>query len=404
MTRDDRSPSLPSGGLLAAYLALAMAIGPLAHYTMSALGPLVVADLKLSATEFGWLWSVTFGAASIFTISGGKLTDRLGARRMLLAVFGVAAVGLVAVGTSRNYLWLLVGIAISGLVQAISNPATNLVIATEVPPNRRGLVVGVKQSGVQVGQFMVGVALPALALATSWRHAVMAPTVLALLGMFITWRVVPPSARLPKRRRAERAAVPNHIWWLSGYALLTGVAIQASNVYLPLYAHQELGATTARAGFVAAVLGGVGVLGRLAWGNVIDRILDVRMLLAWLAGLSAIAIGMFAVAGAWGEHWLWLGAGLFSFSALSANVVIMVAVVRGSPPEAVGHATGWPALGLYVGFMIGPPVFGVIVDSGGGYSIAWFALLAVSAVLALLTVHWATRGRPQRRDPGTVLG
>ncbi|MPV35532.1 MFS transporter [Georgenia subflava] len=388
------SPSPMREGLLAGYLALAMAVGPLAHYAISALGPYVVSELSLSAGEFGWLWFVTFGIAAALTIAGGRLTDRWGPRRLLLVGFACGAVALLVIGSAPSFVWLMAGIGVAGVVQAIANPATNHVISTDIGSGRYGLVVGVKQSGVQIGQLLAGLVLPLVAAWTSWRHAILYCTGLALAGLWLTWRMRFSAGGSRPDQAGRPSRVPARIWWLSGYALLMGVLIQASNVYLPLYAHQELGATFTRAGMVAAVLGGVGVAARMAWGRLVDRFADERAVLLWLAVLAAVAVAMFALSASVGELLMWLGAALFSFSALSANVVIMAAVVRSSPPGTVGRNTGWPSLGLYVGFMLGPPLFGIVVDHLGGYLTAWFGLLVTAVLLAVLTWQWRT-ARPQ---------
>ncbi len=103
---------------LAGYLALAMGVGPLAHYALSALGPLVVDDLDLSATQFGELWLVAFGAAAVGTPIAGRLTDRLGPRRMLQWTFITAGAAIVTVGLSGSLFTLLVGVTLAGLAVA----------------------------------------------------------------------------------------------------------------------------------------------------------------------------------------------------------------------------------------------------------------------------------------------
>ncbi|WP_141276381.1 MFS transporter [Pseudonocardia hydrocarbonoxydans] len=391
------TPLLNRPAPLATYLALVMGIGPLVHYAISAMGPLVVADLGLTATEFGLLWFVSFGAAGLCTITGGKLTDRFGARILLCGVFVVAGVSLVTAGLAGAYGWLVLALALSGVAQSVSNPATNSVVAGAVPAHRRGVVLGIKQSGVQASQFAAGLALPSAALLLGWRAAVLACAAVAVVGLLVTVVGLPREPGAGRRDRGVRSSVPIEVRWMTLYAFGMGVVTQATNVYLPLYGHQELGLSITQAGLVAAVLGGVGVVARLCWGRLSDRFTDVRLPLLVLALLAAAAMSAVLLAARAGQWLLWTGAGLFSISALAANVIIMVAIVRFVRREEVGHATGWVSLGLYAGFTVGPLGFGLLVDAAG-FMAAWSATAVIGLLLAVLMAALRTLRRRRPDD------
>lgn len=400
MKGHDHAPSAGYEPVLAGYLALGMGVGPLTHYALSALGPLVVSDLGLSATEFGGLWLVAFGAAAACTPGFGRLTDRLGSQRMLRLTFALAGAAMVAVSMSHSLVPLVLGVGLAGMAVATSNPATNLAVADSVTVGRQGLVVGAKQSGVQASQLLAGLALPGLAVVLDWRAAILLCAPLAVLGFVATRWVGGPAAPRAVRAGAPPAAMDPSVWWLTAYALVTGAAIQATNVYLPLYAHDVLGQSVSEAGLVSATLGGTGVLARLVWGRVMDRVPNTPALLAGLAALAGAGLAVCDLAAAFSDVMVWLGAATFGASALAANVVIMMTVVRTAPKGSVGRATGWTSLGLYAGFMIGPLTFGVFVDSPAGYGGAWSYLCVLSVLLIVITVCWKRFGRraPEPRE------
>jgi sugar phosphate permease len=91
---------------------------------------------------------------------------------------------------------------------------------------------------------------------------------------------------------------------------------------------------------------------------------------------------------------LWLGAALFGASAIAANVVVMLVAVRLSPYAVVGTATGIVAVGLYLGFALGPVGFGLVVDRTGSYTVGWLAVLTVFAVAAGLVLVWRSQVAP----------
>ena len=265
MTASVRTPV--RGSVLAGYLALAMGVGPLGHYALSALGPLVVDDLDLSATQFGGLWLFAFGAAAVGTPIAGRLSDHMGPQRMLRWTFVSAAAAIATLGVARSWPVLVAGVMLAGLSMAIGNPATNLAVARDVDRSRQGLVIGAKQSGVQGSQLLAGLALPALAVGLGWRPALLVCVVIPVVAVVFCGAVVAPSDPPARRERRLPATLDADVRWLAAYALVVGAIIQATNVYLPLYVHHALHRPVGEAGLVAAVLGGSGVVARLGWGG-----------------------------------------------------------------------------------------------------------------------------------------
>jgi MFS family permease len=116
---------------------------------------------------------------------------------------------------------------------------------------------------------------------------------------------------------------------------------------------------------------------------------DYRHVLTLLAALASLAILAIICASAVASWLLWVGAALFSCSVLAANVVVMLAVVRAAA-TSIGRSTGLVSLGLFLGFMVGPPATGVVVDQAG-FAPAWCVLLAITMGLTTLPLVWQKR-------------
>ena len=80
----------------------------------------------------------------------------------MLIAFAIAAATLVAMALAPAYPAMLVAAGLAGLALATGNPVTNKLVAVHLPPGTRGLVMGGKQAGVQVGAFMAGALLAPL--------------------------------------------------------------------------------------------------------------------------------------------------------------------------------------------------------------------------------------------------
>src|SRR5690606_7038648 len=122
------------------------------------------------------------------------------------------------------------------------------------------------------------------------------------------------------------------VWWLAAFAFLSGCALQATNVYLPLYGYQAVGLAGAAAGALTAVVGGVGLVARILWGRMVGRVPAPRAPLLVLVAGSLLGLGLILLAGTAGAALLWVGTAVFAATGIAASVVLMVTVIRVVPP------------------------------------------------------------------------
>ncbi|TFV67952.1 MFS transporter, partial [Blastococcus sp. CT_GayMR20] len=276
-----------------ATLTFTMAGPPLIVIALSALGPLVVDDLDLTRAEFGSFAMVAFAVAAAFSAAGGRLVDRVGGRPATMVVCGGACASLLLVAAAPTYGLVLGAVALSGFLLALANPATNLLVSTHVPPGRRGALVGLKQSGVQLSQVVGGALLPGLAVLAGWRVAATVAAGLLAPTLLMSYFFVPgTSVRADAGPARIRRRVPVDVWWMTGYSFLLGCALQATVVYLPLFGHEDLGLSVSAAGLTAAVMGAVGLVARVAWGRLFERVRRPELLLAFLPVVATGAVGV----------------------------------------------------------------------------------------------------------------
>ena len=104
-------------------------------------------DLGISKGQIGLLVGLYFGCTGLGSIMGGRLTDRFGARAVVVADMvsvTIAGAFAAAVGT---YWSLLVAAIIGGSGYALVNAGTNVAMAHAVPIRRRTLAMSVKTAG-----------------------------------------------------------------------------------------------------------------------------------------------------------------------------------------------------------------------------------------------------------------
>lgn len=382
-----------STGPFAAALALAMGVGPMAIYALTALSPVITADLGLGRTAFGSLATVAFTVAAVCSIFGGRFIDRAGARTVLVMLFAGSGAALVLISVAPGYVWLLVAVALSGAAQSLSNPVTNRLIATRLLPGRQGVVMGVKQSGVQLMQFTAGATLPTAAFLVGWRTALGLTAIVAVVGLAFARSTVARAPGTPVLTKPGPGAgkLPSVVWWLAAYSFLVGAGLQATNVYMPLYAFEDLGLSATAAGATTALMGGVGLAARFGYGRIAERLQRPRGFLLALAALATVGTLVLMGPARSMPEFVWLGTAIHGLTALASNVVAMMAVITLVPGRQVGAATGVLAMGMYIGFALGPIVFGVVTDWTGQYLAGWTFVLVLYGLATALTSAWTRR-------------
>jgi predicted MFS family arabinose efflux permease len=385
-------------------LTLGMAVCTFLPYALGALGPFITDDLGITRTALGSLTTVMYIVGGALSPLAGPMVDRFGGRQSLDVAFLTGALAMAVVAMlGGHYAGLVAGSAVFGIAIAFGNPATNQLAARSVRAGQHGIVTGIKQSGVQVGAFLAGFALPRVAETTGWRPALGGCAALGVGGLVLARRYVPRPAGEVSPAPAEAAAdsgppvdrpqpLGRGVDQLTVYALLMGFGVGAVSAYLPLYAVEELGFSRGTAGLTAALMGFVGIGARVGWGRRQDHTTKpVMRSLGTLAVGSVAASAAMGAAPSLGSGFLWAGAALFGATAVAWNALGMLSIVRDVEVTVAGRASGRVLLGFYIGFVVGPVSFGWAVDHVG-YAAGWIAVTAGFALAAALTLRWIWDG------------
>ena len=377
---------------MAATLTGAISIATLPSLLLSVLAPVVTADLQISRSAFGLLVTTIFVGGGLTSVWAGRLVDQLGGRRSLLLLYLLGSVTVIGMAAAPNYGWLLVAALIAGFPGALSNPVTNQVISAVVSPGRRGLIVGVKQSGAQIAWTAGGLILPVLGVAMGWRGAGLVIAVLPLVGVIATRRLLPAASAGPVPRAEGRLPLRGAVLSLTTYALLMSIGTAAVVTYLPLYAYEALDFSVGAAGAAASLAGVAGFVGRVTWGRAAERVGSPAMALLVIAGSSVVAV--VALLAAPVAPWLvWPAAIVYGGTAGAWSAVGMVAVLTEVDPRFAGRASGVVLLGFYGGFIASPMLIGALADRTGSYTLGWSLVGAVFLGSIAVALHWHVRRR-----------
>jgi EmrB/QacA subfamily drug resistance transporter len=112
-------------------------------------------SLHMSLSELEWVvagYALTFAA---FMLTGGKLADLLGRRRIFMAGLVIFTGASLACGLATSGAFLIGARVVQGLGGALINPATLSIIAATFPPRERGKAIGI-WAGVSAMALAIG--------------------------------------------------------------------------------------------------------------------------------------------------------------------------------------------------------------------------------------------------------
>ncbi len=379
--------------------------------------------------EFGWSTSVMSLAVSVNLLLYGltapfaaALMDRFGVRQVV-----ATALILVALGAGGSILmtasWQL--LLFWGLLIGLGTGSMALVFAATIANrwfvHRRGLVMGILTAGSATGQLIFLPPVAALAETSGWRSASLVVAAAALLAVPLVWFVMrdhpadrgvlpygadpdtyvapPPAAGGAARRAFEGlafAARTRSFWALAiAFAICGATTNGLIGIHFIPSAHDHGMATTTAAGLLA-VVGVFDIVGTVASGWLTDKF-DPRKLLIIYYVFRGVGLLLLP----------WLLAETIHPSIVLFVVIYGLDWVATVPPTAAlcreifgDRGTivfGWVFAAHQIGAAAAALGAGIIRDTFGEYTYAWWggaALCAIAAVLSLAV----------RRERAVVIG
>ena len=380
-------PRSPVRAVAIAAAATTVAVLPI--FMIGALSVQIRAELVFSNAQLGALFATFSVVTALLSPHAGRLAERIGAGRSLgsaVTLSGAALLGIAALG--RSWEALLVLAIVGGLGNAMTQPATNLVVARSVRSERQGIAFGIKQSAIPAATMLAGISVPIAGLWLGWRWA-FAATGLACVPLAAA------SARLGvlpgHRGGTARVSLDWRRLLLLASAAGVGTAAGSSIGAFLVPTGVAAGLAPGIAGLTLAVASMTAIATRVSAGWAADRVampaypLIVCLLLVGATGLSLIGLGV-------GRLFV-VGAMIGMLGGMGWNGLMNYAVVR-DYPTIPAASTAVTQGGLALGVGLGPLAFGLLVDLRS-FTVAWTAAAGCMA-LATIFVAAAMRLEPRR--------
>ncbi|MDO9316427.1 MAG: MFS transporter [Burkholderiaceae bacterium] len=371
------------------------------HLLLPPLFPLFIRDFGSSYAELGLLLTLFFAISGIGQALAGFVVDRIGARPVLFAALGCFALAGVTVSLSTGYGGLMLGAALAGLGNCPFHPADFTILNRRVSGPRLGHAFSVHGLAGNLGWAAAPLFLTGLtAVFGSWRLASACASLWAVVVMVVLWInrdaiddrqgdavSSQSSGRFARAGAGTTAEHPMNfmrspsVWLCFSFFFWSTSALSAIQSFSSPALQQLVGLPLSVTSLVVTgymLFGAVGIVigGFLvAQSERLEKIIASCLLLSaamlvlvgtgWVPGVAAAVLT--AVSG--------FGTGL---AGPSRDMLIKQA----APPGATGRVYGMVYSGLDLGFALGAPVFGAMLDHGWPSGVFYGSALTLTVAVA----------------------
>ena len=398
MTTSTLNPIAPAGSnslrkdaQVIGLVGLAHMISHFSQLLLPPLFPWLKEAFNASYTELGFLMTVFFVVSCIVQTLSGFVVDRFGPRPILFA--GLSCLGLAAFGfsISTSYWMMACFSALAGVGNGVFHPVDYTLINRKVSSSRLGHAYSTHGVTGSLGWALAPVMMVPIALAYSWRVALMSAGALAfiVLALLILNRdklTLAPSAPPAPSKSTPGAGeggldflkIPA-VWMCFGFFLLYAIVISVIQAFAPEAARQLHGVPVAMAAvcltiYMVCSAGGMVVGGFLAADpSRCERVVGCAF---GVAAVFALTLGLAPLPG-FAVPFVF---GVMGFASGIAGPSRDLLVKKSTPENSTGRVYGVVYSGLDIGQAIAPLFFGSLMDHHN-YSGVFIGLAVVQCIL-----------------------
>jgi MFS family permease len=376
---------------------------------ISTAAPLIKAELGLSNTELGFVFSAFAYPYALFQLVGGWLGDKFGARRTLGICGLVVCAATVATGAAGGLAALLAARLALGFGEGAAFPTATRAMTSWIPVGQFGFAQGITHSFARFGNAITPPLIAALVAIVTWRGSFVVLGLASLVWVAAWYAFFRDEPRQHKRMTEEElatlpparsSAARRPVAWLKLARRILpvtlvdfcyGWTLWLFLSWIPSFFVQNFHLNLKDSALFSAGVFFAGVVGDTLGGVVSDVILrrtgDVR-----LARCRVIAAGLFGgflfLIPVVFIHDLTITAGCLTLAFFCVELVVapIWSVPMDIAPRHAGTASGMMNFGFGLAGIVSPVVFGFLIDATGSWALPFvgsIALLLIGALLAL---------------------
>lgn len=405
-----RSKTISASAVVLILLCLMYGITYIDRVNVSAAASVLQKDLHLTNTQLGLVFSAFAYPYLIFTVFGGWLSDRFGARKALTLAAVVWGTATLLTGIVSTLPAILFARVMLGLGEGATFPIATRAMSDWMPEVKRGFAQGITHSSSRLGTALTPPLVAGLIAATSWRSAFIVLGIISLAWAFAWGHYFRDDPRThPGVTAQERESLPTcslltegnrpPVPWLrlivrmfpvTGVYFCYGWTLWLYLAWVPSFFLHSYGLDLQTSALFSAGVFLAGVVGDTLGGVISDRILVrtgnrkkarrdlvVAGFLCSLAAMLPILVVRSAIPAA-----ICLS---LAFFCSEFTIGPMWAIPMDIAPEYSGSASGVMNIGSPLAAILSPLIFGYVIDKTGNWTLPFVGstgLLLLGSILA----------------------
>lgn len=348
--------------------------------------PSLVHERGLSLAAAGTVSAMSLVGVLCFLIPWGLVVDRVGEKFVLLAGLGGTAVAGLLATAAHDTVQLGAALFVAGACAASSSSASGGIVVGWIPPERRGLAMGIRQMAQPLGVGIAAMTIAAIAAHHGIATALAVPAVAAVVAVVAVAIVVldPPRPERIAAHTANPYRADTYLLRIHASSILLVVPQFLIWTYALVWLLDDRGWQPAAAGLLVAGTQLLGAFGRILSGQVSDMARSRMRPMRWVAvaaGATMALLGLTAGLG-WGLALVLLA--VATMITVADNGLAFTATAERAGPFWSGRALGVHNTAQYLTAAACAPLAGAVI-TWWGFPVT-FALAALFPLAAIAIV------------------
>ena len=342
--------------------------------------PEIRQTFSLSEVAAGSLFSVMMLIAALTSAVAGRLADKFGRKRVLIAGLSLLALGFGLAGVSHDPLVFFLLLAVTGIGYGFTPPSL-YAIMSDLLPHRRGLGASLVSVTYGIGGAIGAVLASRVTANFGWRAAFVTVSVIASADMLLQllWIRDAHSARSAARTGSFRDALSLSILILALAEFIGGSVFWSSAAWTPTLLRTAKALSLKDTGWIMGVLSVANMCGSFCLGNLSDKFGRKRVvaLSAFPAALAAFVL-FYSLQSPLA---LTLGIAIFGLIKASVPALVVALAQESAPPGNAGSAAGIIMSLHYFAGVVAPLIAARIIAGTGDIVLAMILMTSVPLIL-----------------------
>lgn len=352
----------------------------------------IAEEFHLNETQAGLVISVFFMSYAVMQLVGGFLSDKYGARSMILISVVLWSIFTIMTGFAWSFISLIAIRLLFGIGEGSFPAASSLAIADNFPKAERGRAKSTLTAATTVGSMISAIVAAALIMSIGWRNLFF---IFGTLGFFLTialYFLLKPNTQYRENTQTVKTKVPLKkllkmpmLWQLMLMYFGVSIVNWGLTSWMPTYMVKAKHLDMVAMGAVSIIPALAALVAVVLTGWLIDKHAVGKEKYLIMGGAFIAGISLFFMTNASSIVMVVLFQSFTTAGCLFATTTILTLPLKYFSHDVIGTATGFMYFGGQMAGAISPSVMGFVITLFNGSYSAAFLFLMVMIIIPIVT-------------------